>query len=133
LGTTATELHKILDAILRLKILERSEGYYLGCDSNDDLPYYTASNREDRNVLSHRSEAQTPMPLRVNGTIASLDCDLREWCGSNEEREREREKVRAVKFPPRSDPLLFKHSSNKKKKIVYNRGPSSILIHLGSQ
>jgi hypothetical protein len=60
----------------KIETLARSEGYYVGCDSNDDLPYYTASNPEDRNLRSHRSEAQTRMRLLLNPTIPSLNCDL---------------------------------------------------------
>lgn len=60
----------------KIETLGRSEGYYMGCDSNDDLPYYMASSQEDRNLCSHRSEAQTSMRPLLNVTNPSLHCDL---------------------------------------------------------
>lgn len=65
----------------KIETLGRSEGYYMGCASNDDLPYYTASSPEDRNLRRHRSEAETHMRPLPHVTIPSLLCDLQECCG----------------------------------------------------
>jgi hypothetical protein len=104
-----------------ISILLNVENY----SANDRTPHVKRLD-SIRLYLRHRKNGEFPLHWTHKETVPPLQCDLYNWCGVLMS---QKEKVRAVKFPPRSDPLLPKHnSSHKKGKHLALQGkPSSIL------